>query len=189
MAVSRPAVFFDKDGTLIEDVPYNADPALIALSPGAGECVSGLHAAGYLLFVITNQSGVARGLFTVQELQRTADTLRNSFAALGAELAGFYYCPHLRGCDCRKPEPGLLFRAAREHGVDLHHSWMVGDILEDCEAGRRAGCRTVLVRSPRPLVYDPGYPPDYTIDSLHQLTPLIVQRSTSEQKELCLDCP
>jgi D-glycero-D-manno-heptose 1,7-bisphosphate phosphatase len=147
----RPAVFFDKDGTLIHDVPYNVDPSLVQLTAGAREGVKLLRAAGYALVVASNQSGVARGLFTPEDLQHVRARIEH---LLGLRLDGFYCCPHLPAgcvaaysivCECRKPGPGLLTRAARELGLDLARSWMVGDILSDIEAGSRAGCRTALL--------------------------------------------
>lgn len=148
------AIFLDKDGTLIEDVPYNVDPSRVRLLSGAAPGLRMLHDAGYRLFVISNQSGIARGRFAVEALRAVEERLRWLLAAMGAPLAGFYYCPHhpagtapeyARECLCRKPAPGLLLRAAREHHLALTRSWMVGDILDDVEAGRRAGCRTVLI--------------------------------------------
>ena len=137
------AVFLDKDGTLVENVPYNVDPQRIALAPGAVEAVTRLSAQGYRIIVVSNQPGVALGYFGPADLAG----VRQRLEALLPALDGFYYCPHApaAGCDCRKPACGLLLRAAREHAVDLAGSWMVGDILDDIEAGRRAGCRTVLV--------------------------------------------
>lgn len=148
------AVFLDKDGTLIEDVPYNVDPKQIRLTEGALEAVRSLHQAGYHLFIITNQSGIARGYFPESALAAVEQHLRELFQSVGVRLAGFYYCPHhpdgsithyTTHCDCRKPQPGLLHRAASEHQIDLEQSWFIGDILNDIEAGRRAGCRTILI--------------------------------------------
>ncbi len=152
--MGAPAVFLDKDGTLIEDVPYNVDPERITLMPGVREGLPRLAAAGYRFVVITNQSGVARGLFTVDDLARMHDHLAAELAPHGVRLDGIYFCPHhpdgvVAGlairCDCRKPQPGMLLRAARDLGLALADSWFVGDILDDVEAGRRAGCRTVLL--------------------------------------------
>jgi len=136
-------VFIDKDGTLVENVPYNVDPQRVVLAPRAAPALARLARAGYRLIVVSNQPGVAYGYFTAAELGEAERRLR----ALVPQLRGFYYCPHApeQGCGCRKPAPGLLERAALEHGVDLAFSWMVGDILDDVEAGRRAGCRTVLI--------------------------------------------
>jgi histidinol-phosphate phosphatase family protein len=150
----RPAVFLDKDGTLIEDIPYNVDPGLIRLAPGAAEGLAALHEAGHPIVVVSNQSGVARGRFPEAALAEVERSLRRLLAAFGVPLAGFYYCPHhpegcvreyAVRCPCRKPAPGMLRRAAADLGLDLEHSWMVGDILDDVEAGRQAGCRTVLI--------------------------------------------
>ena len=148
------AVFLDKDGTLIKDVPYNVDPGKIRWCEGAIAALHSLHRAGYKLFVITNQSGVARGYFTEADLPPVEQYLREQLALFKIPLAGFYYCPHHPdgtvsrysiACGCRKPQPGLLLKAAVEHQIDLSSSWFVGDILHDVEAGRAAGCRTVLI--------------------------------------------
>jgi len=148
------AVFLDKDGTLIPDVPYNVDPDQIQLAPGATMGLPLLHAAGYPLIVITNQSGVARGYFSQEALVPVEARLRQLCGQLGVPLAGFYYCPHHPDgviaeyaihCDCRKPASGLLLRAGQCHGINLAASWLVGDILHDIEAGRRVGCRTILI--------------------------------------------
>lgn len=156
MAVSRCAVFLDKDGTLIHDVPYNVDPARIVLTPGTCEGLRLLQDAGYALHVITNQPGVAKEYFDEEALADVECSLRELLQVGGVRLDGFYYCPHSEDgslsaysirCDCRKPMPGLLHRAAAENGIDLSSSWMVGDILNDVEAGRRAGCRTVLIEN------------------------------------------
>lgn len=148
------AVFLDKDGTLIEDVPYNVDPDHIRLTIGAVEGLQSLHAAGYRLIVVSNQSGVARGFFPESALAGVESRLRQLLADVGLPLTGFYYCPHhphgsvadyTVDCGCRKPAPGLLLRGAKEHDIALGRSWLIGDILDDLEAGRRAGCRTVLL--------------------------------------------
>jgi histidinol-phosphate phosphatase family protein len=171
-ATPRRAVFLDKDGTLVEDVPDNVDPCLVRLSPGAEAAARRLHEAGYALIVVSNQSGVARGYFKRSALRAVGDRLRTLLADAGVPLAGFYECPHhpegvvpryAITCKCRKPRPGLLLRAAREHGLDLTSSWLVGDIVDDIEAGRRAGCRTVLIgnRHETEWVFSPGRWPHY----------------------------
>jgi histidinol-phosphate phosphatase family protein len=147
------AIFLDKDGTLLEDVPYNVEPRLMRLAPRAGEAL-GLLAPRYRLIVISNQSGVAHGYFDESALVGVERRLGELLAAYDVELSGFYYCPHHPqgqvtayrvACDCRKPQPGLIKRVANERGIDLARSWMLGDILDDVEAGRLAGCRTVLI--------------------------------------------
>jgi D-glycero-D-manno-heptose 1,7-bisphosphate phosphatase len=150
----RPAVFLDKDGTLLDDVPYNIDPALMRLTPGARDALTLLAASPFALFVISNQPGVALGMFARSALTEVEAQLHHLFAGCGATLSGAYWCPHHPdgkvapynvGCDCRKPGSGLLLRAARAHRIDLGRSWFIGDILDDVEAGNRAGCRTVLL--------------------------------------------
>ena len=152
--MKNPCVFLDKDGTLVEDIPYNVDPGLIRLSAGAAEGLRLLHASGFRLIVISNQSGVALGRFPESALAGVRARLEELLADVGVPLAGFYYCPHhpqgqlpcyTQACLCRKPQPGLITRAAWDHEIDLAGSWFVGDILDDVEAGHRAGCRTVLV--------------------------------------------
>ncbi|RZI40261.1 HAD family hydrolase [Herbaspirillum sp. HC18] len=150
----KHAIFIDKDGTLVENVPYNVNPELLELTWQAGQGMQLLQQIGYALVVVTNQPGVAKGLFTEAALGPVQHRIVEHLAQYGVVLDGFYYCPHSQdgsvsryaiACTCRKPMPGMLLRAAHEHGIDLSQSWMVGDILNDVEAGRRAGCRTVLI--------------------------------------------
>lgn len=145
------AVFIDKDGTLVEDVPYNVDPARLRLTRGAVEGLSLLAAHGFQLVVVTNQPGVALGRFDRAALVHLRAALTEMLAIRGVVLTGFYACPHapsegpVMNCLCRKPSPGLLLQAARAHRIDLKRSWMVGDILDDVEAGHRAGCKSILL--------------------------------------------
>ena len=148
------AVFLDKDGTLIDNLSFNTNPAKIRLSPGGGSALQRLQQLGYQLLVVSNQSGIGRGLFDEAALEGVHARLASLLAAFDVRLNGFYYCPHWLHsmkaryaylCQCRKPAPGLLIQAARRHSLDLTQCWMVGDILDDVEAGRRAGCRTVLI--------------------------------------------
>jgi histidinol-phosphate phosphatase family protein len=148
------AIFIDKDGTLVEDVPYNIDPQRVRLAERAVDGLRALRAAGFRIVVITNQSGVARGLFGEGEVRAMGSHLAELLDAEGAALDGFYYCPHhpdghipdyAVGCDCRKPAPGLIRRAAADLRLQLEASWMIGDIATDIEAGAAAGCRTALV--------------------------------------------
>ncbi len=150
----RPAVFLDKDGTLIDNLPYNTDPARIRLSIGAGEALYALCQLGFALVVVSNQHGIALGRLCDSDLCAARDRIALLLAAHHVRLDGFYWCPHWPwscygrlafACTCRKPAPGMLLRAAADHALDLRSSWMVGDILDDVEAGRRAGCRTVLI--------------------------------------------
>jgi len=150
----RQAIFLDKDGTLIEDVPYNVDPRKIRLMPGVAAGLRRLSGLGYAFIVVTNQAGVARGYFREEALTAVESRLRSLLRDQGVTMQGFYYCPHhpegtvaayTTACNCRKPMPGMLLDAAARFGIRLEQSWMVGDILDDVEAGNRAGCKTILV--------------------------------------------
>jgi histidinol-phosphate phosphatase family protein len=150
--VSR-IVCLDKDGTLVENIPYNVDPTRIRLRADAPEALLRLHRSGFRLVIVTNQPGVARGSFDEAALQAVEERLRELCAAEGVPLAGFYYCPHHPDgsgpyaveCECRKPRPGLVQRALHDQHADAAASWLIGDILDDVEAGTRAGCRSVLL--------------------------------------------
>lgn len=153
-AFRKRAVFLDKDGTLVYDVPYNVDPAKVRLTPCAIEGLRLLQNSSYALFVVTNQAGIAKGRFSVEDWQRMQVCLAGLLGRHGIRISAFYNCPHhpqgsvarfAVECDCRKPMPGMLLRAAREHGIDLGRSWMIGDILHDVQAGKRAGCRSILI--------------------------------------------
>jgi D-glycero-D-manno-heptose 1,7-bisphosphate phosphatase len=139
------ALFLDRDGTLIVDVGYPHDPALVEPLPGAIEALRQLQSA-YKLVIISNQSGIARGKITEAEAAAVHDRVIEMFSAAGVTFAGAYYCPHGpdAGCRCRKPAPGLLLDAAAELGLDLAQSIMIGDKPSDVEAGRAAGCGRVL---------------------------------------------
>jgi D-glycero-D-manno-heptose 1,7-bisphosphate phosphatase len=185
------AVFLDKDGTLVEDVPYNVDPALIQLSEGALEGLHLLQDQGYQLFVVTNQSGVARGYFEEQALAIVENKLQELLSMADIHLAGFYYCPHHPNgsvqkysveCFCRKPQPGMLQKAALEHRIHLAASWMVGDILNDVEAGNHAGCRTVLIDNGNETEWkmNPRRHPDFTVKNLYEAASTIANESLRE---------
>lgn len=148
------AVFFDRDGTLIEDRNYLRDPDGVQLRPGAADAVRRLRAAGYRIIVVTNQSGLARGLFDAATLEAIHERMRREFAREGAAIDAIYHCPYLDGpeavvdeyrrdSDLRKPKPGMYLLAAREHDIDLSASWSVGDSARDSQAGKAAGCRTI----------------------------------------------
>ncbi len=148
------AIFLDKDGTLIQNVRYNVDLERVALTWRAGAALQLFHDLGYALVVVSNQTGIAMGLFTASALDDVRRRIAKLLAENGVTLTGFYYCPHSTEgvieryavpCTCRKPMPGMLQSAAQDHDIDLSESWMIGDILDDVEAGTRAGCRTVLI--------------------------------------------
>lgn len=150
------AVFLDKDGTLVENVPNNVDTEKIKLFVEVPEALRILKANGFKIVIITNQPGVAHGYFEEQAVLNVKDALRDMFEKQAVDLDGFYYCPHhVIGkvaaysieCSCRKPLPGMILQAAKELSIDLSNSWMVGDILHDVEAGNRAGCKTILLNN------------------------------------------
>jgi histidinol-phosphate phosphatase family protein len=190
---ARAAVFLDKDGTVLQDVPYNVDPALMRFAPGAAEALAQLAATGMPLFVVSNQSGVARGRFPEQALEAVRERLADMFAACGARLTGFVYCPHAPAddgapaCDCRKPSPGMLQRLARAHRLDLTRSWMVGDILDDIEAGRRAGCCTILIDNGNETVWRRGAmrEPHHRVPELAAAARIIVDACRRVDGEVC----
>jgi D-glycero-D-manno-heptose 1,7-bisphosphate phosphatase len=147
------AVFFDRDGTLIQDKHYIARPEDVELCPGAPEALREAEAMGFEAVVVSNQSGVARGFFDEAAVRAVNDRM---IELLGAAPRAIYCCFHLPGglrpeyaieCECRKPKPGLLNRAARELGIALEDSFLVGDSLRDLMAARAAGVRTILVLS------------------------------------------
>ena len=185
----RRAAFLDKDGTVLDDIPYNVDPAAMRFAPGAQAALQALGRTDWLLIIISNQSGVALGKFPCTALDAVEARLADMFDACGATLHGFHCCPHhpqgsvpafTRVCDCRKPAPGLLYRAAAEHEVDLRASWFVGDILNDVEAGRRAGCRTILIDNGNETEWDlsPVRTPHAVVPDLAAAASLILAPAT-----------
>jgi D,D-heptose 1,7-bisphosphate phosphatase len=155
MSMSRPAVFFDRDNTLIISDGYLGDPSKVVLIAGAAEAVARLRRDGFAIVVVSNQSGIARGMFDERAAEavdrRMAELLRN--ADPDARIDGHEFCPHhpeaplpeyRLECECRKPRPGMILKAAHELGLDLSRSWLVGDAPRDVEAGAAAGCRTIL---------------------------------------------
>jgi D,D-heptose 1,7-bisphosphate phosphatase len=150
------AVFLDRDGTINEEIGYMDRLEKLRLIPGAAEAIRLINASGMKTVVVTNQSGVARGIFTESFVAEIHARLGKMLRAEGASLDGIYVCPHhptegrgdyLRGCECRKPAPGLLLRAAAELHLDPARSYMVGDTLKDILAGARAGAQGILVRT------------------------------------------
>ena len=138
------AVFFDRDGTLMEDAHYCADPADVHVFPGVPPALRRLKRAGFGIFLITNQSGIGRGLITEQQYAAVHQEFLRQAEGL---VDGVYYCPDAPDVpsSCRKPEPGMVFQAAADHSIDLSASYFVGDKAADIECGRRAGTRTILV--------------------------------------------
>jgi len=142
---NAPAAFLDRDGTLIEDLHYLGDPERVRLLDGAAAAVARLRRAGYVVVVVSNQSGVGRGLFAQSAVEQVNERTRELLlrADEQAQLRAFYYCPHApeEECSCRKPLPGLFLRAAEDHALDLAQSIAFGDAERDVQAARAAGCR------------------------------------------------
>lgn len=143
------AIFLDRDGTVIRDAGYIRDPGLIEPIEGAVSILRELSARGWRLIVITNQSGVGRGLMSIEEMVAVQREFEAKMREAGAPITATYACVHApeQNCECRKPSPSLLFQAARINGVDLRQSWMVGDRESDILSGRSAGCSTIWLRN------------------------------------------
>jgi D-glycero-D-manno-heptose 1,7-bisphosphate phosphatase len=154
--VKRRAVFMDRDGTISEEVGYVNHPSRYRVFPYSAEAVRLLNEAGWLAILVTNQAGVARGYFTEDLIGEVHRRLEEELGRDGARLDAVYYCahhptvgevPYRFDCDCRKPKPGLIRRAAAEFEIDLERSWMIGDRYSDIELARKAGTRAAFVLS------------------------------------------
>lgn len=154
--VARAGVFVDRDGTLIREAHYLHRLEDMEIFPCAAEAIRLLNRSGRLVVVVTNQSGVARGILSEGGVRCIHTALETQLADLGARIDGFYYCPHLPGapveeynreCECRKPNPGMVFAAAKDLNIDLSRSYLVGDKQTDVDTARRAACGSILVRT------------------------------------------
>jgi len=151
----KRAVFIDRDGTINEEKEYLYRSEDFAFITGADQAIRLLNESGFLVIIVTNQSGVARGYYTEEDVHQLHMHIASSLEKSGARVDAWYYCPHHpagRGsyalpCSCRKPLPGMLLEAARRYDIDLESSFMIGDKLVDVEAGAAAGCRSFLVRT------------------------------------------
>lgn len=174
---TKRAVFFDRDGVLIEDKGYVHSVADVSFMPGVFESLKLLQDASYELFVVTNQSGIGRGMYPVSDMLAVHEYMNKEFAKRGITISGFYFCPHAPddGCDCRKPGTALLTRAAAEHTLSLDKSWMVGDKSSDIECGRMANARAILVDG----AYTPtsAVRPNFTVRDVSEAARVIVNAS------------
>ncbi len=183
----RAAVFLDRDGTIIEDTGFLRQPEEVRLLPGAAEGLKRLQEAGFALIVVTNQSGVARGIIRPEELAAVQEHFLTVLRDQGIELTDYFYCPHHREgqvtayrkeCGDRKGSPGMLFRGADRHGIYLPGSWMVGDREEDIRAGRGAGVRTIQIRpigSGQVGGSEKNMEPDFFADNLLEASRIIIK--------------
>ncbi len=192
----KKAVFLDRDGTVNEEVGYMRDLSMLTLIPGVGRAIKKLNDAGFLVVLVTNQSGVARGYFPESLVDEAHARLEVLLGADGARLDAIYYCPHhptagttmhTRVCACRKPGTGLIDQAARDLAIDVHRSYMVGDKWSDVELGHRAGAASILVRSGF-AADDPGNArpehvadPDFTAHDLAEAADWIIAQSKADQ--------
>ena len=191
--MANKAIFLDRDNTIIEDPGYINNPDQVKLLEGAPEALSSLKALGYKLVVVSNQSGVARGIVTEETLGQIHKRLEQLLAEKGVSLDRIYYCPyHIEGVipkyrkdsDWRKPNPGMLLAASSDMDIDLKESWMVGDTTNDIEAGARVGCRTIMLAGrTHEQKLQPGAPaPDYKAVNLKEVVNIIKMKSRSAQK-------
>ena len=175
--MSSKAVFLDRDGTIIEDRGYIREPGDVALLPGAGEAIRKMAEAGHLIVVVSNQSGIARGIFDQATLDLVHGRMEELLRQHRAPLHGVYYCPFLDGpeavvedfrqkSELRKPAPGMLLKAAQELDIDLRRSWMIGDSAVDIEAGAGAGCGTILIQKN-------GVVPKLSVNPTHRVESLL----------------
>jgi len=191
------AVFVDKDGTLITNLPYNANPAYISLEPGAASGLRLLTSEGYMPVIVSNQSGIAQGFFKEERLEDVHHKINALLDDEGVSINYFYFCPHhpegivkrySQVCNCRKPRPGLLFEAASDLNIDLSQSWMIGDILHDVEAGNHAGCRSILIDAGNETEWDVSgiRRPAFIASDLDEAARFIVQHAPNVCKEKVL---
>jgi histidinol-phosphate phosphatase family protein len=173
---NSPAVFVDRDGTIMHDADYCSDPTQVQMFPGAADALRRLRRAGYKIIIITNQSGIGRGFFTLEQYRAVeAEVLRQ----LGDGLVdATYFCPDVPGkpSQCRKPEPGMVLQAAREHDVDLSRSLLIGDKEIDVECAHNAGIRAIRVRTGFDKMTD-GSCADWIAENLSQATNIILDQT------------
>jgi D-glycero-D-manno-heptose 1,7-bisphosphate phosphatase len=149
----RKAVFLDRDGTLNVNFGYVHRTQEWEWISGAIDALKSLQEAGFELVIVTNQAGIARGYYQPEDVAALHDWMKSELAVHGIDLTGIYYCPHhpdfgeIRQCDCRKPEPGMILRAAQDLELDVHHSWIIGDQVSDALAGLNAGSKAVVIGS------------------------------------------
>ncbi|MBU0591108.1 D-glycero-beta-D-manno-heptose 1,7-bisphosphate 7-phosphatase [Candidatus Micrarchaeota archaeon] len=151
----RNAVFLDRDGVIVADKGYMHKISDFRLLSESANAIKKLNSAGFLVIVITNQSGIARGMYTEDDMHKFNAHMISELKKSGATIDAIYFCPHhnkeakvekySKDCDCRKPKPGMILKAAKEHDIDLNSSWMVGDMESDMKAGKAVGCKTIMI--------------------------------------------
>jgi len=174
--MKNKTIFLDRDGTIARDVPYCGNPEDFECLPTVPKAIRRLNENGFMVVVITNQSGIARGYFTEGILAQIHRKMEEELAEQGAHVDGIYYCPHHPndGCECRKPKIGLFLQAVNELHIDLSHSFMVGDMQMDIDAGKALGSKTILVTTGPKAGSDIVDPPDFTVNSLREAVQCII---------------
>ena len=162
--LKQRAIFFDRDGTIIEDKGYLCDPGQVRILPGVVKALCEFKKNGWLLIIVSNQSGVGRGYFSLETLHTVQEYIQLQLKIKRIIFDGAYFCCHAPNdrCACRKPEPGLLFQASRDKDVNLAKSWMIGDKVSDMIAGQKAGCNSILL-SKKVVPFNPFNPHQITI--------------------------
>ena len=182
------AIFLDRDGVINVERSYIKTPDEFDLYPFTAEAIKQINASGYLAIVVTNQAMIARGMADFDELDAVHQKMQSELAKTGAHIDAIYYCPHHPGkgdpserrefimeCNCRKPKPGMLFKAAEEHDIDLTQSYFIGDTGRDIEAGHSAGCKTIGVKTGHALK-DAKLQPDKTCSNLAEAVAWILMK-------------
>ncbi|MHA1833301.1 MAG: D-glycero-alpha-D-manno-heptose-1,7-bisphosphate 7-phosphatase [Candidatus Baldrarchaeia archaeon] len=179
---SNRAVFLDRDGVICEDVHYLKDPNQLRLLPNVEDAIRLLNEKDWKIIVITNQSGVARGYITLEDLRRIHQKMLTKLRESGAFVHAIYFCPHhptiglepyRKECNCRKPKPGMLFQAAKDFNIDLKRSFMIGDKIIDIQAGKEAGCLTILISSDRSKIVS-DLKADFIAPNLYEASKIIL---------------
>ncbi|MBN2239575.1 MAG: HAD family hydrolase [Dehalococcoidales bacterium] len=190
---TQAAVFLDRDGVIIEDTGYIDSCSRVTTIPGIDEIIRSFNEHGFKVIVVTNQAGVARGYFTEETVHKINGYIQKQLEDRGARIDGIYYCPHhkegivpeyTKECYCRKPNPGMLEKAANDFGIDLMKSFLLGDKMSDIEAGFRAGCRTVYLVSefsPNDTTTS-SEKPDHTAMSLSDAGKWIIEQKKAEER-------
>ena len=172
------AIFLDRDNTIIDDVPYAADPDKVVIMPGVVDALKAFRDAGYLLIVITNQSGIGRGLFTEKDMKLVNEKMESLFKEFDIKFNDILHCPHQPedNCECRKPSPKLIEAAAKKHNISLKDSAMIGDKISDVESGVAAGCGLNILLKSVNKGYDQDLENVVLVDSITEAQAIVVPK-------------
>ena len=185
----KRAVFLDRDGTINVDVGYLSDPDGLVFIRGAKEAVRLLKKKGFFVFIVTNQSGVGRGYFSLDKLKAVNEKLLHEFSKSEIHIDGVHYCPHhpKEKCKCRKPHPKIVKDIARKFRLDLEHSYFIGDKLSDVQTGKNAGSRTILINTDDSSLIEKEEdwtPPDFIAKDLKEAVRWIVKSSSKPRRKV-----